>query len=149
MGVVCWFEHAQFDFNALDTNLFATLELYFEPHSYRHVHYHTLYNWSHSWLYSDLGISAKVQLSFDICYIIESARGLAVLLCRSRLPESSFLPHSIENGQLLQYGHAYQLSVCANVKTMDARACVLPRTAERCENGNVLTSKRSCNGTER
>ena len=69
-----------------------------------------------------------------------------MLLCHSWLPESSFLPRDIENGQLLQYGHAYQLSVCANVKTMDA--CVLPRTAERCDNENVLTSKRSYNGTE-
>ena len=91
----------------------------------------------------------KVQLSFDVCYIIESARGLAVLLCHSQLPESLFLPRGIENGQLLQYGHAYQLSVCMNVKTMDAHARVLHRTAERCENGNVLTTKRSCNGTER
>ena len=38
------------------------------------------------------------------------------------------------DGQLLQYSHAYQLSVCANVKMMDARVCVLPRTTERCEN---------------
>ncbi len=36
---------------------------------------------------------------------------------------SLFLSRGIENGQLLQYGHAYQLSVCANVKTMDARMC--------------------------
>ena len=59
-----------------------------------------------------------------------------MLLCHSRLPESSFLPRGIENGQLLQYSHAYQLSVCANVKTMDAHACVLPRTAEQCDNEN-------------
>ena len=53
---------------------------------------------------------------FDVCYIIEFVRGLAVLLHRLRLPESSFLPRGIENGQLLHYGHAYQLSVCVNVK---------------------------------
>jgi hypothetical protein len=44
--------------------------------------------------------------------------------CASRsltASRSFFLSHGIENGQLLQYGHAYQLSVCANVKTMDAR----------------------------
>ena len=41
MGVVCWFEHAQFGFNVLDTNLFATLKLYFERHSYHHAPYHT------------------------------------------------------------------------------------------------------------
>ena len=49
-----------------------------------------------------------------------------MLIHRSRLPESSFLPHGIEKGRLLQYGHAYQLSVCANVKAMDVRVCVLP-----------------------
>ena len=46
-----------------------------------------------------------------------------MLLCRSRLPESSFLPCGIEIGQLLQYSHAYQLSVCVNIKRwMRARA---------------------------
>ena len=60
----------------------------------------------------------KIQLSFDVCYIIESLQGLVELLCRSWLLESSFLQRGIENGQLLQYGHVYQLSVCANVKTM-------------------------------
>jgi hypothetical protein len=59
---------------------------------------------------------------------------------------SLFLSRGIENGQLLQYGHAYQLSVCANVKTMDARACV---PAERCENGNDMIPNGSYNGTER
>ena len=38
----------------------------------------------------------------------------------------------IENSQLLQYGHAYQLSICANLKTMDARVCILARTKEWC-----------------
>ena len=35
--------------------------------------------------------------------------------------------------KLLKYGHAYKLSVCAKVKMMDARECVLPRTTERYE----------------
>ena len=73
---------------------------------------------------------------------------LQVLLHCSRLSESLFLPCGIENCQLKQYSHAYQLSVCAKVKTMDVCACVLSRTAERYENRNVLTSKWSYNGTE-
>jgi hypothetical protein len=48
-----------------------------------------------------------------------------VLLRGSRLLKSSFLPRGTENGQLLQYGHAYQLSVRANIKTMYAHACIL------------------------
>jgi hypothetical protein len=50
---------------------------------------------------------------------------LVKLLRGSRLLKSLFLPRGIENGQLLQYSHAYQLSGHANVKTMDARARVL------------------------
>jgi hypothetical protein len=71
---------------------------------------------------------------------------LVVLLRGSQSLKSSFLPRGIENGQLLQYGHSYQLSVCANVKTMYmyARAC----TVERCENGNALISKRLYNEME-
>ena len=42
-----------------------------------------------------------------------------MLFHHSQLPESSFLPRGIENGQLLQYSHAYQLSTCTNVKMMD------------------------------
>ncbi len=53
-----------------------------------------------------------------------------MLLHGSRLLKSSFLPRSTENGQLLQYGHAYQLSVRANVKTMYARAGVLRNGAK-------------------
>jgi hypothetical protein len=46
-----------------------------------------------------------------------------VLLRGSQLLENSFLSHGIENSQLLlQYGHAYQLSVQANVKTMESTA---------------------------
>jgi hypothetical protein len=71
-------------------------------------------------------------------------RGLIVLLRGSWLLKSSFLPRGTENGQLLQYGHAYQLSVRAKVKTMDARE----HTAEQCENGNAIISKRSYNETE-
>ena len=63
----------------------------------------------------------KIQLSFDICYIIKSVQGLVELRC-SWLLESSFLPHGIKNGQLLLYGHAYQLSICANVKTKQKRS---------------------------
>ena len=48
-----------------------------------------------------------------------------MLLCGSLLLESSFLPHGIENDQLLQYSHAYKLSDCANIKTIDTRAYVL------------------------
>jgi hypothetical protein len=62
---------------------------------------------------------------FDVCYFSESVRGLVVLLLGSRLLKSSFLPRGTENSQLLQYGHAYQLSLRANVKTMYARARVL------------------------
>ena len=84
----------------------------------------------------------KIQLSFDVCYIIESVRGLVVLLRCSRLLESSFLPRSIENGWLLQYGHAYQLSVLANVNT---RTCVLLCIYAYC--GTVR--KRKCYATQR
>ena len=77
----------------------------------------------------------KVQLSFDVPYIIESVQGLVVLIRCSWLFESSFLPCSIKNGQLLQYSHAYQLSFLTNVKTC---VCILLRTAERCENGNTM-----------
>ena len=66
----------------------------------------------------------KIQLSFDVCYIIEFVRGLVELLCRSWLLGCLFLPHGIENGQLLQYGHAYQLRVCTNIIMMDAQVCV-------------------------
>ena len=48
-----------------------------------------------------------------------------MLLHAYLLLESSNLPAAIKNGQLLQYGHAYQLNDRANVKTMDARAPVL------------------------
>ena len=48
----------------------------------------------------------------------------------------------IENGQLLQYGDAYQLNDRTNVKTVDAH------TAERCKNGNICTSEWSCNRME-
>ena len=85
----------------------------------------------------------KTQLSFHICYLIELVRGLVVLLRCSRLLESSFLPCGIENGQLLQYGHAYQLSFLMNVKT-----CILLRTAERCENGNAMHLNDCANKTE-
>ena len=66
--------------------------------------------------------------------------------CASPLLTASrklFLPRGIENGRLLQCSHAYQLSVCTNVKTVDAHVCVLPRIAEQCENRNVLTSDRT------
>ena len=61
--------------------------------------------------------NTKIQLSYDVCYIIESVHEL---LCCSWLLESSFLPRGIENGQLLQYDHA---SICTNVKTMNVRMC--------------------------
>jgi hypothetical protein len=62
---------------------------------------------------------------------------LVELLHGSQLLKSLFLPRGIENDQLLQYGHAYQLSGRANVKTTDACA----RTAEQYENGNAVTLK--------
>jgi hypothetical protein len=60
-----------------------------------------------------------------------------VLLRGSQLLENSFLPRGIENGQLLQYGHAYQLIVRANVKAIDVRAREYCMHAERCKNGNA------------
>jgi hypothetical protein len=75
----------------------------------------------------------------------ESVQGLDELLRGSRLLKSLFLPRGIENGQLLQYGHAYQLSGRVNVKMMDARTSAM----EQCENRNAITSKRSYNQTER
>ena len=71
----------------------------------------------------------KIQLSFDVCYIIESVWGLVVLLHYSRLLESSFLPRSIKNG------HAYQLSFLVNVKM---HGCIFLHTAERWKNGNAM-----------
>ena len=47
-----------------------------------------------------------------------------MLLHRLLLLEDSFF-HVAENEQLLQYGHAYQLSIRMNVKTIDAHARVL------------------------
>ena len=48
-----------------------------------------------------------------------------MLLRGSLLLKSLFFPCGIENDQLLQYSHAYQLSDCVNVKTIDARVRVL------------------------
>jgi hypothetical protein len=89
----------------------------------------------------------KWQPSFDVCYVSESVRGLVVLLHGSRLLKSSFLPRGIENGQLLQYGHAYQLSVRGNVKTMYARARVLRNSAktETLSPQNDRATKRNVN----
>ena len=49
----------------------------------------------------------KLQLSIDVCYIIESVRGL-IVLCRSWLLES---PCGIKNDQLLQYSNAVSTNV--------------------------------------
>ena len=78
---------------------------------------------NYSWNVPDDRQDTKIQPSFDVCYINKSVQGLIELLCRSWLLESSFLPHGIENSQLLQYDHAYQLSFCMNIKTMDMHAC--------------------------
>ena len=39
-------------------------------------------------------------------------------------------PRGIENGQLLQYGQAYQLNYRMNVKMMAVRMCVLRNSAK-------------------
>ena len=55
------------------------------------------------------------------------------LLCFSVLTyfsKARIFHAAIENGQLLQYGHAYQLNDRTNVKTMDARMRVLRNGAK-------------------
>ena len=50
------------------------------------------------------------------------------LLCFSVLTyfsKARIFHTAIEDGQLSQYGHAYQLNDCMNIKMMDARTCVL------------------------
>ena len=47
------------------------------------------------------------------------------MLLRSLLLLEDSFSHAAENEQLLQYGHAYQLSIRMNVKTIDAHARVL------------------------
>ena len=68
-------------------------------------------------------------LSISATLSIEWVQGLVVLLRCSRLLKNSFLPCRIENGQLLQYGHAYLLSVCENTKT---HVCILLRIHAYC-----------------
>jgi hypothetical protein len=72
---------------------------------------------------------------------------LVELLRGSRLLKSLFLPRGIENGQLLQYSHAYQLSGRANMETMDARARVLWNGAktETLSPRNNRTTERNVN----
>ena len=55
-----------------------------------------------------------------------------MLFCRSLLPESLFLPHRNENGQLLKFGHAYQLRVRIN------NGGHVHVYTEQCEKGSVF-----------
>ena len=64
------------------------------------------------------------------------------LLCLSMLTyfsEAQIFHTAIENSQLLQYSHAYQLKDCTNVKMMDACTHILLATSERYETEMVAS----------
>ena len=94
----------------------------------------------------------KIQ-KYSFILMSATLRGLVVILRCSQLLKSSFLSCGIENGQLLQYGHAYmyQLSVLLERKNtcMRAPAYVYIHVLQNGEKMERYASKRSCkrNGT--
>ena len=62
----------------------------------------------------------------SVAYTLVSLyRGLLCFSAPAYFSKARFFYTKIENSQLLQYGHAYQLNDRTNVKTMDARTLVL------------------------
>ena len=67
--------------------------------------------------------STKQQPSFQIWYISEPVWGLLCFAVPSYFSKARFFHVAIDKGQILQYGHTYQLNDCTNVKTMDVCTC--------------------------